>query len=239
MQHGCGRLISMGRKKEEKQKSVGGLPFFLTLACTLFLGFFNLTVLPTLWNDEAFRQLLRLLVGVFLGGLAAKVFIVGHVSVVCHELKHFIVSQLAGNRSKGFQIKKRSGSYSYEYNKETEKYNALIALAPYWLPLSTIFAVFLSIPLYASSTSYLAPFVIGFGIGADAMLNLRDISPIQTDLTGISGGYSIALLFILGMNLTILTILLAWIFQGADGLRTVVHSLWEFMIRVVVYYRGL
>ena len=184
------------------------------------------------------HQWTRFLSGAILGGLVAKVFIVGHLSVMFHELKHFILSQCAGNRSRGFEVKARSGFFKYAYNKDTAKFNALIALAPYWFPLFTIFGVLLAIPAYFSAPQFIT-FVVGVGAGLDFVMNMRDISPYQTDLTGISGGYKVALLFIAAMNLAILTILAAWISQGVFGLKVLLTALWDFMLNIVAYYRGL
>ena len=228
----------VGKKPKEHKGPVGGLPFFMTLSSALFLGVFNLTYLPNLWDANALQHWTRFLSGAILGALVAKAFIVGHLSVMFHELKHYILSQCAGNKSKGFEVKDRSGFFKYAYNKDTAKFNGMIALAPYWFPLFTIFGMLLAIPAHFSAP-HLVTFIVGIGVGLDLLMNMRDISPFQTDLTGITGGYKVALLFITAMNLAILTILAAWVSQGVFGLKVLVWALWDFMVHIVVYYRKL
>lgn len=233
------RIRRKVKKRDKKQKSIGGVPFFITLGCALFLGVFNFFHLPALWDGPAFRNWCKFLSGMVLGGLIAKVMIQGHISVFCHELKHMLVSKIwANNKNKGFKIRRKSGHYKYAYSRETEKFNALISLAPYFFPLFTVPAALIAWPISYHSPHWIT-FILGVGYGIDCLLNVRDISPIQTDLTEITGGYNTAIAFVIAINLTIFTLLAAFVSQGVFGLQFLVHALWDFMIHIVNYYRSL
>jgi len=223
--------------KLKQQKSVGGFPFFISLFALLFLGIYFITVLPSLQDSYAYSNWFRFLAGFVLGCWGASVFIKGHISVFLHELKHSIISNLVGNRSRGMKIRKHTGHFEYSYTQQTAEYNAFISLAPYWFPLFLIPACIIALTLWHHDHQLLVA-VIGIGFGIDAVLNLRDISRVQTDITGITGGYSIGLLYIAAMNLTIFTTLAAYISQGTFGLKYLTYSLWQFMIHIVAHYRG-
>ena len=56
------------------------------------------------------------------------------------------------------------------------------------------------------------------GYGADFYLGVADIGPHQTDFTNIEGGYYVALVYVVSINICIATSLLAWAFDGLNGL---------------------
>lgn len=180
----------------------------------------------------------RFSVGVILGLWFASMFIKGHLSVSIHELKHYILSQLVGNKFKGMRVRKHSGHVVYHYTPQTEKYNALIALAPYWFPLFTLPALLIALSISLELTKMVL-MIVGFGYGVDLLLNIRDISPIQTDLTNINGGYNVGLAFVIAMNATLCTMLIAWVSLGTLGLKMLFTGHWNFMVHIVSYYRGL
>jgi len=225
------------KRKNLQHKSVGGFPFFISLVSLLFLGTYFLTIIPSLLDSYAYNNWFRFIAGFILGCWAASIFIRGHISVFIHELKHSIISNLVGNKARGMKIRKRSGHFEYSYTQRTAGYNAFIALAPYWLPLFLVPACIIALTLWHHDHQ-LAVAVIGVGFGIDAMLNLRDISRVQTDITGITGGYSVGLLYIAAINLAIFSTLAAYVSQGTYGLKYLTYSLWQFMIHIVGYYRG-
>jgi len=212
--------------KDAKNSKSGGFTFYLSLLSLLFIGAFNLKYLPSLQTEDSLNNWFRFAAGFFIGILIAQVFIIKKFSVACHELKHFIIATLVGNKFKELNVKDKSGHYTYSYTKKTAKFNALIALAPYWFPLIFIFTVFLAIPVYLYAPE-LAVSLIGIGIGADLLMNMRDISPCQTDLTHIRGGINVALAFIVGMNLTIWTFVAAWVSNGKEAFVNLAVHLWE------------
>ena len=239
-----GDFIKKKKAKEEEQirknsnKPTGGIPFFISLISVLILGILNLISLPSLQNEQSPRNWELFGVGVLVGLLVAKSFFVNHLSVACHELKHYLLARLAGNKFKNMNVKQRSGHMTYSYTKSSKKFNALIALAPYWFPLMTIFAIFLSIPAYFSFPDAVFA-IVGIGVGADFLMNMRDISPIQTDLTKIRGGMKVALAFIVGMNLSLLTIIAAWVSQGFVGIKLLGIKLFDIIVSIYQYYTNL
>ena len=64
----------------------------------------------------------------------------------------------------------------------------------------------------------MACLLVGLCYGVDTILNIRDISPIQTDINQIRGGYGIGLLYIFAWNLITAALLAAWVFQGGAGI---------------------
>ena len=137
--------------------------------------------------------------------------------MLIHEFKHSVISNLVGNRHRGLKIGRNSGHYSYAYSKRTAHYNAFISLAPYITPVFTFVAVLVSLIFYRDERQ-IAAAIVGFGYGVDILLNMRDISPIQTDISLIRGGYGMGLLYIAAWNLLTIGVLLAWVFQGPHGL---------------------
>jgi hypothetical protein len=223
--------------KKTKQLRVGGFAFFSSLLFLLLLGTLNSCLLLNLWDEQAATNLGFFALGIVPGAFLAMYFIQGHSSVLVHEFKHALISGLVGNRFRGLKVKKDSGHFEYAYTRETAEYNAFISVAPYVIPLFTFPAVLLAIAFWRHSHELMVA-VIGMGYGIDLVMNIRDVSPRQTDLTMIKGGYRVGVLYVAAMNLTILSILLAWVFQGAFGLRYLLFGLWQMMLHVVAYYRG-
>lgn len=154
---------------------------------------------------------------------ASHFLIKGRISVFIHEFKHSLISNFAGNRAKGMKIGSNSGHFTYEFSKDTAHFNAFIALAPYWVPLFTVPAIGLGYAFWRQDHIILV-FLAGLGFGADLLLNTRDISPVQTDLTNLRGGYQVGLIYALAMNVTITSLLLAWVVQGPAGLLQIVQG---------------
>ncbi|RMG42814.1 MAG: hypothetical protein D6719_05325 [Candidatus Dadabacteria bacterium] len=226
------------QKKKKADEKIGGFAFFLSLFFLLFLAIFNLTLLPSLWDSYAFSNILRFSAAFLVGGWAAHYLIRGRTSVFIHELKHSIVSNLAGNKAKGMKIAERSGHFEYQYTKATEEYNAFIALAPYFFPLFTLPALGISLIFWYHNHAALV-FAAGVGYGLDSLLNIRDIGPHQTDFTVIKGGFRVGLLYVVAMNTTLFTILMAWVMQEVFGLKFLLYGLWEVCFHLVAYYKGL
>ncbi|NDC38265.1 MAG: hypothetical protein EBZ48_09465 [Proteobacteria bacterium] len=205
------------RKVREHSGPSGGLFFFASLFSLIFLAVLNSLLLPTVLGLGSLRPLGLFLASGVLGAAIAHRMIQKHLSVFIHELKHSIASHFAGNKPKEMKINQDSGHFRYEFTKDTAHFNAFIALAPYCLPLCTLPTLGVSYLFWPHDATVLVA-VVGAAFGADLLLNLRDISPYQTDLTTIRGGYFVGLTYVLAMNIVIATFLLAWVMQGTDGL---------------------
>jgi hypothetical protein len=196
---------------------VGGIPFFLSLAALLPTGVL-FTVLALVRVRYANSESMVAFIGATLvGAICAKLFIRKHISVLLHEFKHSLISNLVGNKHKGMKIEEDSGYYQWSYTKQTAHYNAFIALAPYITPVFTFLSVILALAL-CREDPFFTVILVGIGYGADLMLNIRDISPIQTDITLIRGGYKVGVLYIIAWNLVIAGLVLTWAFTGVTGL---------------------
>lgn len=204
-------------REEQQQKPVGGIAFFLSLVLLLpssvvliVLGLSYITL------DNA-HHLAVLLSAIAAGALAARILIKRHISVLLHESKHSLVSNLVGNKRKRMHIDEDSGFFEYSYTKETAHFNFLISLAPYIVPVFT-FVCALALLALGFKEHWQAIVVLGLGYGADLLLNVRDISPVQTDISLIRGGYSCGLTYIAAWNLTIFALVVAWTLDGGGGL---------------------
>lgn len=223
--------------KLKKQLRVGGFAFFSSLFFLLVLSIMNFCLLTNLWNEEAQQHLISFALGMVPGLFVAGYFIQGHSSVLIHEFKHSLLSGLVGNRARSMNVKKDSGHFEYEYTRLTAEYNAFISLAPYIIPLFTIPAMVFAYAVWGYSHDLMCA-VIGMGYGTDLLLNMRDISRRQTDITMIKGGYRVGVLYIFAMNAAILSIILAWVLQGTLGLRYLLYGLWQMVLHIVAYYRS-
>ncbi len=204
--------------KEEKvyNKKVGGIPFFLSLFFFLFVTPINLAFFIATLNKESIHSWVWFLPGLFLGIFTVKFLIRGQFSVLLHETRHSIVSSFAGNKSKGIKVAKDSGYFEYSYTDETAAYNAFINLAPYCLPLITACAIGAGL-LFFRNNHHLFVFFVGCGVGADSVMNFRDIHFAQSDIYLIRGGFFVGLLYIVCANLVVFSLVGIWVSSGIVG----------------------
>lgn len=217
--------MSESENEEKKQKaSIGGVFFLVGIPCLAIVGLSSLKTLPKLWDSYALAASARFAAGLILGIFLARIVVKGKLRVLIHEFKHSLVSGLVGNRAKSLHVNSETGHFEYEYSSETEKYNAIIALAPYWIPLFSI--IFVAIGLFKLTPSHLIwVFIVGIGYGIDLVCNFEEVSPHQTDLNTITGGFWVGLTYVLLINLTVFALLLAWVFQDLQGLKLVFYDL--------------
>jgi hypothetical protein len=207
-----GEILEPAAKKEK----IGGFSFYLSLLALLPTGILTVVLTLYTWDAETVARTSFFFGCVVVGALLAKIVIRAHFSVLLHEFKHQIISNLVGNKAKGLHIEAGSGHFEYSYTKRTKHFHAFISLAPYILPLCTFTASLCAFAL-AKGDHMIAVGIVGIGYGADLLLNTRDISPIQTDINEIRGGYGVGLLYIAAWNLLIFGVLLAWVFHGIGG----------------------
>jgi len=221
-------------KIDSEDSKVGGLSFFLSLIALIVLSSINIFVLVNIFSASAAKNLGYFLIGAIVGALIAHFFIKGRLSVLIHEAKHRVISNLVGNKEKALKVETHSGHFEYAYSKSTARYNAFISLAPYWLPVATFTALILS---YATirGNFLIVLVLVGIGFGIDAILNVRDISPQQTDISLIRGGYPVGLSYIIFINLVVLTSLLAWVYDGPQGLKSFGKEWWKVMREIINY----
>jgi hypothetical protein len=218
-------------KETKSAERVGGFAFFLSLGALLPTGLLTLVLSLRAWDPAFMRPTGIFAASALAGTLVAHFLIRGHISVLIHEFKHSLVSGLVGNKRKGMKIGKSSGHFEYAYTKRTAHMNAFISLAPYILPLFTFVGCLVAFAAFRHDHE-LAVLIIGIAYGTDLVLNMRDISPIQTDINLIRGGYHVGLLYIAAWNFTIFGVLLAWVFQGAVGLMMLLEAFSKFFVAV-------
>jgi hypothetical protein len=211
-------------ERGEKGDLVGGFAFFLSLAALLPTGLMFTTLTFMRLESASSTTTVNFIFATLAGAAIAQMFIRGHLSVFIHEFKHSLISNLVGNRHKGMKIGEQSGHYQYSYTKSTAHYNAFISLAPYITPVFTFFAVGVALAFFRQDRE-IAAIVVGVGYGMDMLLNMRDISPIQTDISLIRGGYSMGLAYIAAWNLLIAGLVFAWAFHGVKGLSMLLEDI--------------
>ena len=218
--------------KDTSSETVGGFAFLLSLALLLPTSvlFFRTAISQIIHADNWTVVIFG--ASFLVGMLIAHRFIRDHLSVLIHEWKHSIVSNLVGNRNNKMEVHRNSGSLQYEYTKKTAHYNAFIALAPYILPVFTFLGSILALAL-GSAGSHRTVMIIGISYGIDLLMNARDVSPVQTDITLIRGGYGVGVTYICVWNLLTLSLALAWAFNGAQGISELFFT--QFWLFVDIY----
>ena len=206
----------------------------ISLACLLLLCVLNLKALPLLWDSRAYDNFIYAIAGLSVGIWVAYIFMHGKTNVFVHEFKHALISGLVGNRATGLKIERDTGLFTYSYNKEDAHYNALINLAPYCVHLFTVPALIIAWLFFSHNHAHMV-FAVGVGFGCDLLMNFREVSPVQTDLTTIIGGYGVAVLFVVAFNLCVTTFILAWFFQDVFGLKVLMAHLWDFGVYTFYY----
>lgn len=189
-----------------KRKKVGGLAFLASIPALLVLDILIVkNLLPLLSVNTPFL-FWWVLGGTLLGVIFAPIFSKGKPYIFIHEVKHAIVSSLAGNKWKKMRVNEDSGSFEYTYYKHTAHLNAFISLAPYWFPM-------ISIPVWLIGLTHqnleALRLALGFALGLDLYMGIKDIGPHQTDLSTIRGGVKIAksyiwLMIIMVSSITVL-----------------------------------
>jgi hypothetical protein len=224
-------------EQEPKPQVVGGFPFFLSLAALVPTGVvFSVLALLQIRHADL-RLLAAFSAAVVAGAFLAHLLIRGHISVLLHEFKHAFISSLVGNKNKRMKIERDSGHLEYAYSKQTAHYNAFIALAPYIVPMWTFVMILMSAAV-AWGNTFLTAILVGIGYGADLILNARDISPIQTDISLITGGYKVGLTYIMAWNLLTAAFVLAWAFQGAAGIGELFITVSKVIFNVFFWLSG-
>lgn len=212
---------------------VGGLAFFFSLIVVIPLAIYGTLFLFVHTDRAALANFGRFALGAVAGATLAKLTIRGHTSVFIHELKHSIIANLVGNKATEWRIRKHAGHFQYEFTEKTRGYNAFISLAPYWLPLFTLLTLGVGLAGWHSDWTTVA-FIVGIGWGADALLNLRDIAPYQTDFSDLRGGFPIGITYVTALNSFLTALLLTFIGWGTHGLKLLGTSVFTTLHQIVI-----
>lgn len=214
------------RKKEPKldTSKAGGVAFFTSLGGALIAAPCIVAGLLVRLDVAALERILPFAASVGVGALGAAFLIRGHIAVFIHELKHSIVANLVGNKARGWRIRRDHGHFEYEFTEQTRKFNALIAVAPYWLPVCTIAALAVAYAGWWHAHTIMLR-IVGLGWGADLALIARDLGPHQTDFVNLRGGYRVGLTYVIAMNTCVGGLLLAWVSGGPSGVTALFHGL--------------
>jgi len=209
----------VGKTREPKldRSKAGGFAFFLSLGACTVLAMLGVGFLAAALDAAALHTAAPFACGVVGGAIAARWTVRGHIAVFLHEWKHSVVANLVGNKARGWRIRRRSGHFEYEFTEKTRRYNAFIALAPYFLPVFTLAALAIAFAGWHHDHQAMT-LIVGIGWGVDLNLNIRDIGPHQTDFTQHRGGFPVGVLYVGVLNAVTGIILLTWAGLGLSGL---------------------
>jgi hypothetical protein len=184
-------------------------PFAVSLSWNIFILIITL-------GDKATDSILP-----FLGGIAsyfvfqAVLFKPIRTYVFGHELTHAVAGLLSGAKLKGFKVSSKGGSVTLT------KTNVWITLAPYFIPIYTVFAVI----LYKVLGSFLVIdgyywifiFTVGFTLSFHFGLTSFAVSQGQSDLKKFGRFFSSV--FIVVVTCIVLALILKTVFPDQIGLK--------------------
>jgi hypothetical protein len=204
-------------------KKFGSLAFYISIPVLLVLNTLALVSLTGLLAALGFDKLAW---GVFAQGFLLFSYFVSRdalsgLRTLLHELKHTVVVMLTGNKFKSISIGRHEGHVCYEAYRATLHLEPFVILAPYFWPL-------LSLPAFAAciASEFIVPqayhllfvYLLGSAAGIDITTSLREISPHQSDLKRIFGGFIATRSFIYLANFGWTGICLLWLAGGNKGL---------------------
>lgn len=195
---------------------MGSIAFYTSFIFFTYAGALNSRFILELITSNSGKPIIIFAVGLFIGYLIGKFVIVSDLAVFSHELKHWILARLVGNKYKGLKIRNEHGHFEYSYTKATAKYNAFIMLAPYWLPLFVILGI-LPILIIGNQSHLLAVLLLGSCWGIDLTHVHKDMGPHQTDLSELRGGYTFGLSYSIIMNIFIFSLLFPYVLTKLEG----------------------
>jgi len=215
-------------KKKEKMNTdpIGGFSFFISFPCLFLISMVNIFYLKELIDSNGLKNLVYFLIAGTIGAWFSFLFIRAHISVFIHEFKHSLISNLVGNKDKGWKVKKETGHFQYSYTEKTAKFNALISLAPYFIPLFSFPVLIVSLFIFSQTQSFPVP-LLGLAAGADFYLNIKDIGRHQSDFTNLIGGFTLGIIFVILINTAWYTYLLSFVLADIFGFKYLFFGLYE------------
>jgi hypothetical protein len=132
--------------------------------------------------------------------------------IIEHELSHVLFALLSGAKVKHMSLR-REGGYI-----KTDKVNIIVSLAPYSLPLYTIFIIgvhkILSYVIASNILSLSLYFLFGVSLSFHIIATIHYIQIEQPDLKRY--GYFSSLIFIFTWSIVIIAVLLALMFEKIE-----------------------
>ena len=86
----------------------------------------------------------------------------------------------------------------------------MISLAPYFLPIFSIFGLIFVYLIYLKNHE-LALLALGLLYSIDLTSALKEVGDHQTDFTKLNGGFWVGIIYVLSMNITVLSFLAIWV----------------------------
>lgn len=140
-------------------------------------------------------------------------------SIFRHELCHWLVSVLCFNKPKGFNVSSNgSGRFTYE-----GKGNIFINLAPYYLPITTLFFILLQFLMSTKPQWYFI--VVGIAFSFDVVSAAKDYKSYQQDWKD-SGGVIISVVLSLSLAIFYVISFLTILFKGLEGYTMFLQRVW-------------
>jgi hypothetical protein len=181
----------------------------------------------SLFDEIGTIQILENTQGYFLYGIGAYAFMhliifkPVYLYVLGHELMHVLATWLCAGKIRSFHISSKGGSV------KASKSNFFIALAPYFFPTYTIVAaiIFGLISVIRDMSSYINIFifVLGFTLAFHFVMTVEMLKKKQPDVVKTGYIFSGNLIFLI--NIVILSLILAAIFDGPNFIVFIESSL--------------
>ena len=202
--------------------------FLLAIPSNYILGSLLGLALLDIWEQKPFEKEVWALFSI---GVVSAFCFIGSSKIYTfrtfiHELKHFVVVVMTGNKVKDFHVDTHTGHVKFEMYKDKVHFAPIISLAPYFLPLFS-FPVFIACLI--SEDYYRLPLIaaLGVSLGIDLQFGYKEIHPHQTDLTRIRGGYFSSGIYLVGVHFLWITCCLLWVIDGRQGFFHAGELVWE------------
>ena len=139
--------------------------------------------------------------------------------VLGHETVHAGMAWLFGGKIKSFKVSEEGGSVA------TDKSNAVIELAPYFIP---IYAIIITVIYFVIASSYaingsLFVFLIGFALAFHLISTIEIMKVKQPDM--LKSGYFFSIIMVYMINIIVISVMFGLIFPGFSMKKFFVDSL--------------
>jgi hypothetical protein len=211
-----------GRKKKRdlknKHRAHFSFPFYFALPCNFVLAIFVLIAFMALLDNYIIEEEIWSSFGL---GAIAVLFIAGtskmsKTRVFIHELKHFIVVILTGNRVKDFHVDTHTGHVAFAMYTDKVHFAPFIAMAPYFWPLLSL-PMLIACLIFEDYNKAMLSIALGATLSFDLVTAYQDIHPHQTDFKQVFGGFLVCGVYLAGFHFMWTMFCLLWVLAGRSG----------------------
>lgn len=211
----------------------GGIPFFMAFIFFNLLAVLSLVCTQGMLLTQALSAYSEAFLGIVAGLAIGFICYRGYCKSFIHESKHCLAAVIVGNSIKGFSLRNNEGHVTYEFTDSTKRFNAFIHIAPYTIPVLFL-PFFFYLIFFTDSNTAAQILIVSALLGFDLYCNLRDVSPVQTDLSSLVGGFATGVFFILAVHIVLIAFFFVWLIHGSVGMVSLLACGWERLITVLL-----